>query len=120
MPGEPYSKTTLADTLTAQGAGTKNSAAVEVKHGRTIGVVLDVTDSTGTGETLDIEIEWSGNGIRFGSAEGTADTFNQIVAGAVPIVVAKRFTAKGPFFRIVSVIAGTAPTFTGTVTVKEA
>jgi hypothetical protein len=111
----PRSKTTLVDTLTAQ-ATTKNSAAVEVENASVLGIVVDITASTGTGENLVVGVEWSDDGTNFGEADPTADAFTAITG---PIVLARQVAVKGPFFRVVSTITGTTPTFTGTITAKE-
>lgn len=61
-----------------------------------VAILVDVT--TATAGTLDIEVEWSNDGgTTWASADGTADTFDQISATGA---VTKRFAVKGTLYRI--------------------
>ncbi len=52
---------------------------------------------SGTVPTIDFEIEWSPDGVNFGSADGTADTFAQITAAKV---TSKLFSVRAPHHRL--------------------
>jgi hypothetical protein len=101
-------------------SGTSSSADVRDQLERGIGtsqlnVLVDVTAASGTGPTLDLEVEWSNDGTTWASAE-TADTFTQITAATT---VSKRFTVKASHYRIKWTVGGTAPSFTFSVSVLE-
>lgn len=63
------------------------------------------------GPTLDLSVEWSHDGARWGASE-PADTFAQITAAKT---VVKRFDVRAPLCRIRWAIAGTTPSFTFSV-----
>jgi len=91
----------------AEGAN-GNSAPIQSPP-NAIGIGIDISAQSGTTPTIDFEVEWSPDGVNFGSAE-TPDTFTQI--GAATPTVAKRFTVKAPWYRLVWTLGGTTPNYT--------
>jgi hypothetical protein len=93
-------------TLAARTA-TGQSSAIPVRDGN-IGLMLTCITATGTTPTLDVSIQWSADGTRWGGAQ-SADTFIQLTTSGNG---AKSFFAKAVFYRIVWTITGTTPSFT--------
>jgi hypothetical protein len=104
---------TLAQTLSAQAAGTVVGSAISFDGdgGVNLGVLVNVTVITGTTPTADVKIQWSADAVNWFDAE-TPDVFTQIttVKGC-----AKVFTVKAAFARSSVTVAGTTPAVTGTV-----
>jgi len=98
-------ETAVATTVTSRSVTPLGSA---------IGVALDVTATSGT-PTLDVEIEWSGDGITW-TAAGTPQTLTQATGVTQQVI---RFDCQAALFRAVGTIAGTTPTFTFTLTVTH-
>lgn len=107
-------ETQLLLDLTAEGTGTVNSRSV-TPLGGAIGVALDVTAETGT-PTLNVEIQWSGDGITWASA-ATPQVFSTDISTVTQEIL--RFDCQAALFRVQAVIAGTTPTFTFTVNVTH-
>jgi hypothetical protein len=74
-----------------------------------IGVVLNVTDVTGTNPSATFHIQWSLDGAVWADAQ-PRDAFDPITS---PCTVAKRFDVKAPYWRAAVDITGTTPSFTG-------
>lgn len=111
MPNSTQSQV-RAHTLSGQGAATLNSAAIQVQ-GPVVSVVTYISAVSGT-PTLDISVEWSADGVNFMAADTTADTLAQITTA---VGKAKQFTSKGSYCRVKAVVAGSTPSFTGTIDV---
>jgi hypothetical protein len=96
-------KTLAAVTTTGQ------SGAFIADRSSTVGILYRVSAASGTSPTLDLSVEWSGDGTNFVPADGTADTFaQQTTTGGA----AKSFTVKGLYYRVKWTITGTTPSFT--------
>jgi hypothetical protein len=104
-----------AITYTATGAGTTTFDFVvpesPTASAGTIAVNVLLTASSGT-PTLDVKVLWSADGVTFTDADAAVDSLAQITTA---VGKSKQFTVKGKFGRVSSVIAGTTPTFTGTI-----
>lgn len=87
--------------------GTVNSASLNASLSQ-LNVLVNVTAITGT---LDVKVQWSHDGTNFGDAE-TADSFTQINATKV---VSKRFTVKGPYYRVTHTVGGTSANYSVSV-----
>lgn len=74
---------------------------------------VDVTAASGTSPTMDLTVEWSFDGTTFAKGD-PADSMTQ-VTGVANGKLAKSFTVKGLYYRIVWTIAGTSPSFTFSV-----
>jgi hypothetical protein len=97
-------------TAASPETGTKQHAGVsEALH-----LFLDVTAKGGTTPSLDVQIEWSSDdGTTWFTAETAADdAFAQLADPAIPTTVAKSFTVRAPWYRLISTVAGV----TGTIT----
>lgn len=79
------------------------SSAIQEGDGNVLAFAVDVTVFTGTTPTLDIEVEWSGDGVNWGSA-ATPDDFVQITSTGVQIL---RVEVKAPKWRLTYAIGGT-------------
>lgn len=83
-----------------------NSGAMQTElTTRTISVWVHVSAQAGTSPTLDISVEWSGDGTNFGPADGTADTLSQWTTTGAKV---KQFVCKARYYRVVWTIGGTA------------
>jgi len=82
---------------------TGNSAAVAVTS-KELAFALHCTAAAGTSPTLDVTIEWSGDGVNFVDA-GTPDAFAQLVAAGDEVL---EVTAKARYYRVVWTITGSA------------
>lgn len=77
-----------------------------------LNLLANVTAVSGTTPSLTLSVEWShNNGTTWFKAD-PADAFTAITATGA---VAKRFTTKALWFRVVWTISGTTPSFTFTV-----
>lgn len=86
-------------------SATGNSGAMQTElTTRTISVWVHVSAQAGTSPTLDISVEWSGDGTNFGPADGTADTMSQWTTTGAKV---KQFTCKARYYRVVWTIGGT-------------
>jgi hypothetical protein len=86
------------------------SAVINVQDlGSKLNLLVDVT--VVVAGTLDIEVEWSHDGVKFAAAE-TPDVFAQISAVGLVII---QFVLKAPIYRLDYVVAST-PDFDFTVT----
>lgn len=83
--------------------------------GSAIGVALDVTAVSGGTPTLDVAIQWSGDGEHW-DAPASAQTMTQATGATVEV---KRFDSQAGMFRAVATIAGTTPAFTFTLNVTQ-
>lgn len=88
---------------------TGSGVATIVPRGSAISVGVVISGVTGTTPSATFEIQWSHDGINWGSADGTADTFTAITTGKT---VAKNVTVKGPLMRLSWSVTGTTPNFT--------
>lgn len=97
-------------SVVASGArtATSNTSARQTGYGRTVSVMLDVTAVSGTTPSMTVSVEWSPDGTTFFPVE-TPDAFTAITATKK---VAKSFTVKGAYWRLVWTISGTTPSFT--------
>lgn len=73
----------------------------QVPSGAELLLAVDVTTITGSSPTLDLEVEWSGDGATY---IGASDTFTQITATGVVI---KTIPVKAALWRLVYGIGGT-------------
>ena len=94
----PYTVLDL-DTLDETDDGQSGAKVVEAA---TLLVAVTVTVFSGTTETLDLEVQWSPDGVAWGT---DSDTFAQITAVGVYV---KAFTAKAPKWRLDYAIGGTS------------
>ena len=90
--------------------GSGASGAQKVLNGTTVAVAVACTDITGT---LDLSVQWSPDGVNWGTAEGSTDTFTQLTATGT---VGKVFTVVAPYFRLNWTVGGTDATFVVTAT----
>jgi len=103
-----FSTPRIVDTQTNLVASAP-SAAVKVQSlGSNLALLVNVTARVAG--TLDIEVEWSHDGVAFAPAE-TPDVFAQIAAVGLVVV---RFELKAPTYRLNYVVA-TTPDFDFTV-----
>lgn len=78
-------------------------------RGEVVSLLIDVTAASGTGPTLDLEVEWSQDGGTTFAKADPPDSFAQITAVKK---VTEQFQAKGDMYRVVWTIGGTGPSFT--------
>lgn len=90
--------------LTALDETDDAQSALQEADGDQLAIAVDVTVFTGTTPTLDLKVQWSGNGTNWGDPEAAADTFTQITATGI---VVKRFPVQAPKWRIDYAIGGT-------------
>lgn len=96
-------------TLHASAAETTTgNSGAQTANGTKLGIGISVTATAGT-PTLDLTVEWSGDGENFGAADTTPDAFAQLTAVGS---TGKVFDVKAPYYRLVWTIAGTTPSFT--------
>ena len=89
---------------------TGNSGALVSPKALNLGLSVEVTASSGTTPSLVASVEWSMDGTNFCAADTTADAFAAITTS--PVRVARAFTVKAPFYRVVWTLTGTTPSFT--------
>lgn len=90
---------------------TGNSGALDGPEEGNLALLVVASAVSGTTPSMLLSVEWSNNGTDFAPGD-TADVFTAIVlAGAL----AKRFTVKAKYYRIVWTITGTTPSFTFTI-----
>jgi hypothetical protein len=108
----PTTKGIFAGTVVF-GLSPTNSVGIAVPGGAdTVAVVLDLTSMTGTGSSIEFEVQWSMDGGTWASAE-PRDSFAPL--STAPASVAKRFDVKAPYFRAsITVTGADSPSFTGT------
>ena len=102
----PHNRTTYNDGVII---ATGNSGPVKAMS-QTIGVSIAVTATAGTGETMDISIEWSPDGVNFAAPDGSTDTMTQFIAGAA--TASKSFAVIAPYYRVLWTLGGATPSFT--------
>lgn len=99
-------------TLTAQGTGTVNGTAFEVGDRHTARATLATTAVSGT-PTLNSKLQTSQDGTTWVDIPNGAFTQQTAIASQTIAV-----SALMRFIRSVSVVAGTTPSFTSTITVE--
>lgn len=111
MPGIP------SKVPSAQRTTSGNSGSLQVGPGNSggwqkVSLLVDVTAvGANANETLDLDIEWSTDGVTFAAGE-TADSFAQLTQPGGVQTVAKQFNVMGSYYRVVWTLAGTTPDFT--------
>lgn len=80
-------------------------------NGDFLSIVLNVISMSGDGVSLNFRVQWSLDGAIWAEAS-PPDAFAPITT---PGAVIQRFTAKGQYWRAVCELAGTTPSFTGSV-----
>ena len=104
------SQVLLNETAAAATVNSRSAAPL----GSSIGVALDVTAVSGT-PTLDVEIEWSGDGVNWVAA-GTPQVLTQATTTTQQVV---RFDCQAALFRVAATIGGTTPSFDFSVVVTH-
>lgn len=61
--------------------------------------------ASAVGTSLDLEVQWSPDGVNFGSADTSADSFAQLTAAGT---AALSVSVKAPFYRIAWTLSGNA------------
>lgn len=82
---------------------TGNTGAIAVTS-KELALALHCTAAAGTSPTLDVTVEWSGDGTNFVAAT-VADAFAQLVAAGDEVL---ELTAKARYYRLVWTITGSA------------
>ena len=98
--------------ITATGSATP----VIVPRGTTVAIQIVVSAVSGTTPSATFEIQWSNDGVNYGSADGTADSFAAITAAKS---VSKSVTVKGSMMRLAWTVSGTTPSFTVAASAAE-
>lgn len=87
-----------------------NTAAISIGGGAAnITIQPVITAVSGSGASLALQVQWSLDGVNFGTPDPASDSFAAITAvgGAV-----KQVPVRAPYYRISATITGTTPSFT--------
>lgn len=104
---------TVIDAAEVTATGT--SAAIEAPDAGTFTLALQVDNTSGTTPTLDVDVEWSGDGTTWFVAEGDTDDFAQVTTTDVNVVAT--LTRRAPYYRLAYTVGGTDdPSYTVTAT----
>lgn len=98
-------------TIVASAArtATGNSGPLVMGYAPNINLEVNVSAVSGTTPSMTLSLQWSNDGVNFGSVDGTPDTFQPITTATT---VEKQVTAKGLYMQVVWTITGTSPSFT--------
>jgi hypothetical protein len=101
-------------TLVASAAqtATGNSGPLALNDASVLDLEVNVSAVSGTTPSMTLAVQWSNDGVNFGSPDGGGDTFAAVTAAGT---VAKQLTVKGLWAQIGWTITGTTPSFTFSV-----
>jgi hypothetical protein len=99
-------------TAVASSTQTANfvTAAISIGGG-TANITIQpvVTATAGTSPSLALQVQWSLDGINFGTPDPASDSFAAITAVGS---VVKQLPVRAPYYRLSATVTGTTPSFT--------
>lgn len=104
---------TVLDAAARTASGQSGTVGLDTEPLSQIAVGLRVTAVAGVSPTLTVAVEWSHDGGVTWLAAQAADAFTQVTAATSAV---RLFGVKGPHYRVVYTVGGTAPSFTFAVT----